>query len=1010
MRPKQPKQRSASSIIVSSPLSSAKKGGIINNNGGTSYCSRNRVLILFLFLLILLQFTIFQNLYIVAKENQDESHITIPSPNIDRDFESNSPPEAHQQQQQQQRLTTSTSIHPSLSTIDSTSNLHQTRGTKTAQFESQPQQSSTKNGKKKPYLIIHMGPDKTGTTTIQKYLNENQRQLLEVDNIDVRLSRGIEDDDEASISSKANRPSRLTSYFMKCWLPPKKVGRKKLGCSPNYWNDRLEQLKSLAYNHTDTPTNLLLSTEDFRWSTSLALSSDTSTTTSFGSFINSLNQYFQIRIVLVYRRYFEWLPSRYNQEWKSDGGPDSIRVLKWPGIEEGEIVPSFSDFYEYERNRICTHKKIDCNVYFANRFDNITKTLTHPVLAMKQTMLKKDSNEKVQNNVNNDVDIRIINLHEKNLLESFVCDGMSPIATKTCGEVKKLAIETTSASSATPSSSTSSSNLSGDHIHFDTIATAAYMKGLVNKNLARNAVKGKIKEYIVNHIMTTEQPTDPGKGSVLDYLPIKCLSQDSLQEFQNASYRFELELQPDLVKTHDQSFDVAVQAHKFCNVDTDKLVDDENWISFFHSLDANGDNASDLASTTTGANPNKNATSTLPYLIIHMGPDKTGTTSIQEFLVKNRKVLESDKIDATMSRGTKDKWLNEKLSFFTGVLIEARKGNGAYSRKEKLKTKFDERLQTIVDLSDGGTKHVILSTEELRWAKFWSRDWYYVLTTLQKHFKICIVLVYRRYFEWLPSRYHEEWRVQGPEGRKVMEWPLNEEEGEKGPGQYTPTFAQFYEWERTGTCVRQKLKCSVYFQHRFESQPLGPKFMTHPTLAMKKWLETGDVVPNEVKVINFHSDNLLEEFFCYGLPNAPESCQKAKTITKLKNPSKEEINYDLIALAAHKQGLIYDGVSRNQAKSKSKVFLANVLNQSISDLPNLCLGDDGEGGPQMLLEEFRNISYHAERILQPSLVDGHDEAFDKYAAKKKFCNVDGHKLLLQNEHWKKYMSVLRVNK
>jgi hypothetical protein len=115
---------------------------------------------------------------------------------------------------------------------------------------------------------------------------------------------------------------------------------------------------------------------------------------------------------------------------------------------------------------------------------------------------------------------------------------------------------------------------------------------------------------------------------------------------------------------------------------------------------------------------------------------------------------------------------------------------------------------------------------------------------------------------------------------------------------------------------------------------------------------------------------------------------------------KMKSNYDLITLAAQKQGLFSDGLSRNFVKGRSRFHLLSELNQTVADLPLVCLDDE-------LLEEFRRLSYEAELALQPSIASSqHNAAFDKAVTRKKFCNVDAEKLL-QDEHWRSYIAAMQ---
>jgi hypothetical protein len=409
-----------------------------------------------------------------------------------------------------------------------------------------------------PYLILHMGPDKTGTTTIQKFLQKHAKMLLQKDGYDATLSRG----------SNNRERNRLTNYFMSCFIPPKKqAGR---ACKPEFWEERLAKIRDIGHNSsssassfpgaastTTTTTNLILSTEEFRWSTLRSR--------KWRDFITYLTRYFRVRVVLVYRRYFEWLPSRYNEEWKGNG-PDGTKVMKWPNNNDedggggGQVTPSFQSFYQWEQNGTCVHQnKLDCSVYFANRIHKATHTttLTHPVWEMKMALVEE---------VPGIIEVQIVNFHTDNLLETFFCDGV-PTAPAGCEKAKLVLPKVKNPSAA-------------DQIHYDTIAMAAYQRGWIAEGLARNTVKGKIREYLLLLNSNTNTTTTTAR----DDLPMTCMSDDLLEEYRRTSYEMEVKLQPSMAPSHDEAFWRAVAAKTFCNVDTERLLREEGWRSFFTSL------------------------------------------------------------------------------------------------------------------------------------------------------------------------------------------------------------------------------------------------------------------------------------------------------------------------------------------------------------------------------------------------------------------------------------------
>ena len=406
----------------------------------------------------------------------------------------------------------------------------------------------------------------------------------------------------------------------------------------------------------------------------------------------------------------------------------------------------------------------------------------------------------------------------------------------------------------------------------------------------------------------------------------------------------------------------------------------------------------------------------LPYLILHMGPDKTGTTSVQAFLERNRDLaLNQDRYFTGWSRAAKvSASFRYKRSEIMNCLVQ-QAGTCSKSNTPKQQHQWKNNLEALKNSSyNHGKRHLIFSDESFRWMMVRNNDdWNEFLRYTQQYFRVQVILVYRRYFEWIYSRYNQEWKTKRENILpKLMHWPKSHCKR----GHVTPNFERYYQWERYGTCgcqgraikIKKKLSdewtCKVYFANRFDNETKdSTQQQVHPTVHMQQALESQGV---QVRVVNYHNNNnnstigLLEKIFCQAVPNATHSCQKAKAEKGFdaKNPSAHtSIYHDQIALTAYQMGLITnENVTRSSARNQIFTRITKDLQIPYSEFPITCMeGDD--------LEALRRFSYENELRLAPSMATEHDQAFEIFVSKKKYCNVDAAKIL-EDEGWRSFLS------
>ena len=149
-------------------------------------------------------------------------------------------------------------------------------------------------GGRKPLAVIHVGPHKTSTTSLQQSIVDYYKKgILPSDNFTIPLPPNM----KGSMWKKA-------SWIAHCFHPKPDSGW--YGCDSNNRNKTMEYFSSFLSNASKTNSNILISAEDF---------------TRVGVNMTLLQEYFidfEVKVVVFYRRFYDWILSFYNQEAKAD--------------------------------------------------------------------------------------------------------------------------------------------------------------------------------------------------------------------------------------------------------------------------------------------------------------------------------------------------------------------------------------------------------------------------------------------------------------------------------------------------------------------------------------------------------------------------------------------------------------------------------------------------------------------------------------------------------------------
>ena len=150
----------------------------------------------------------------------------------------------------------------------------------------------------------------------------------------------------------------------------------------------------------------------------------------------------------------------------------------------------------------------------------------------------------------------VLDINEGHTFENLICSF--PGADTACAKVSLMDTGKRNAGSE-----------SAELIMFDLIVLAARKAGLVDPNLPRELIRGKVQK----HAMTLDANYS---------LPLKCLSTVQEQELYKLSAKV-ADVMP-VNSLVDSTFGTAISANKLCGVDTEKVLADKNRVDFFLTL------------------------------------------------------------------------------------------------------------------------------------------------------------------------------------------------------------------------------------------------------------------------------------------------------------------------------------------------------------------------------------------------------------------------------------------
>ena len=437
-----------------------------------------------------------------------------------------------------------------------------------------------------------------------------------------------------------------------------------------------------------------------------------------------------------------------------------------------------------------------------------------------------------------------------------------------------------------------------------------------------------------------------------------------------------------------------------------------------------------------------------PYIVIHVGPPKTGSTTIQFALehLNASGILAQDNyryddylVERIMSKKCSWKLLSHRKKFYkknmhaTNNVASTSNKNGTTNNRDDESNDgdsdiniphfndilneekgYNDRLaSSLIDNVDCWNKTIRLLQPYLEtktnlmysgepWSfkshRVWSQthftmiDWKSIYITLSKDWNILVVFGYRRYYEWLVSS-HQQLNRYTPSKVETKDWPKKGQKHNRYSINKIP--------------VPQTRESMFKLLYRY-SDDLKQEMIQHPYIPFK--------------ILNMHNNDddntsasttsnkkkkygLVSNFVCDVLPNAPQTCkysiEHSHELEVIKNPS-ESLFYDVLGVAAYHEGYIdvpQGNYDRHDVAVAIQEYHENVLNRTSFDFPL----------KQPKIEKLQNLLNLSltleEEVLpefatSPGVKEKHESNFWKYTLdKQRYSWIDTHQVLHNDTNW-----------
>ena len=393
------------------------------------------------------------------------------------------------------------------------------------------------------YLILHIGPPKTGTTTIQCSLRALEESSFFPNNVAImetescRPSKADQKTIQVSQELKLGKGGENTYdniLLGKSFLPNCFDNKNWDGTEPCWKTAYLKYIheQGLQHNRSVIASNEILGGSWVKMNNH-STGDDFVAKTFFQNLRKSLGPRYQVIIVVGYRRWYEWTISYYSYQ--------------------------YNNFFNKPRKK---RKTLEEYFYNPRKRQSFTDQIV-AFLAAGETVPG--------------ITIKLLNMHnhDVDLTHSFYCQSM-PTALNMCS----LAMDNMTSSILRVRKNQSPAE--DNSIFYSLISQEAVRRGMVPSNMNRILALKQIRGFHQN--MTRKSQTLPKACPSADFY--SRVLNDSMQKEERVFshfYRNDPLFQMDhWKKLHREAFEK--DKHKLCTVNTTAVLENDEWKSFFPSL------------------------------------------------------------------------------------------------------------------------------------------------------------------------------------------------------------------------------------------------------------------------------------------------------------------------------------------------------------------------------------------------------------------------------------------
>lgn len=360
-------------------------------------------------------------------------------------------------------------------------------------------------------LLFHVGPGKMGSSSIQQAISDYEPLLQQ----------------DKWVNYNHLQLAKLNSCLS----------------SNNCNNGETEDFQAFLNQSLSNKSNVLLSTE--MWYGNLdtlvlpAYKRMFAEAVAAATILQHYN-YYDVKIIVAYRRFYEWLPSLYSQYYKF-ACPNLMQPVwsKKAREERGGLIPTLTDFLSLKGSQV--HPTVATQKAFAQHFDNI----------------------------------ELLSIHDGDILENIFCKVVR--ANQTCTMLQNR--------------STRAPSNKGKSLFFDRLAQQAIQQGIIYNNKDRcSEVSALLEQHNVYNQQSDATKINNGRRSSMDVsesFPLICPSNSILNAILETSLKTELSLFPELFNTTDirKHFQIASNSTKLCDINVTAVLVDPAWRHFIMECD-----------------------------------------------------------------------------------------------------------------------------------------------------------------------------------------------------------------------------------------------------------------------------------------------------------------------------------------------------------------------------------------------------------------------------------------